>query len=186
MQPPRQPDSPSPHPTSRHQSHHSFSSIFKRYLFRGKPRENQHHMQWATATDGGGGRLRHWYIGPRARWRSVSPPPLLATVMSVSVSASVVVIVGSLPPQPPPIRDGSATAIATTPASRSSRANPSPYVAEATRKAVPPSSGRPRRKKKLKNIKSERLRGDSGGVLRQWRGRMMRRRRLGRRRAAAA
>ena len=41
--------------------HHSFSSIFKRYLFRGKPRENQHHLRWAAGTgNGGGGDGRQW------------------------------------------------------------------------------------------------------------------------------
>ena len=35
--------------------HHSFSSIFKRYLFRGKPREIQHHLWRATGTGNGGG-----------------------------------------------------------------------------------------------------------------------------------
>jgi hypothetical protein len=38
------------------QHHHRISGIFKRYLFRGKPRENPHHMRRATGTgDGGGG-----------------------------------------------------------------------------------------------------------------------------------
>ena len=32
------------------QHHHSFSSIFKWYLFREKPRENQHHLRRATGT----------------------------------------------------------------------------------------------------------------------------------------
>ena len=34
--------------------HHSFSSIFKQYLVRGKPRENQHHLQRVTETGNGG------------------------------------------------------------------------------------------------------------------------------------
>ena len=40
-----------------YQHHHSFSSIFKRYLFRGKPRENQRHLRRVTGTgdDGGSG-----------------------------------------------------------------------------------------------------------------------------------
>ena len=53
---PRARSPPPPFPIPRTTPHHSFrSSIFKRYLFRGKPRENQHHMRWATATGGGGG-----------------------------------------------------------------------------------------------------------------------------------
>jgi hypothetical protein len=36
--------------------HHRISGIFKRYLFRGKPRENPHHMRGrATGTGNGGG-----------------------------------------------------------------------------------------------------------------------------------
>ena len=49
---------PPPVPPPDSQNHHSFSSIFKWYLFRGKPRENQHHMRWVTATGGGGGIMR--------------------------------------------------------------------------------------------------------------------------------
>ena len=50
---------PPPFPIPR-TTPHSFSSIFKRYLFREKTRENQHHMRWVTATGcGGGGRGVH-------------------------------------------------------------------------------------------------------------------------------
>ena len=35
--------------------HHRISSIFKRYLFRGKPRETAHHMRRTTGTGNGGG-----------------------------------------------------------------------------------------------------------------------------------
>ena len=35
--------------------HHRISGIFKRYLFRGKPRETPHHMRWATGMGNGGG-----------------------------------------------------------------------------------------------------------------------------------
>jgi hypothetical protein len=137
---------------------------------------------------GDGDGWRRWSSSSLVHWAEGAmevrePPPLLATVMSVSVSASVVVIVGSLPPQPPPIRDGSATAIATPPQPRGARGrtrrrmSPRPHAKPYRRPWVGPAE-----KKNLKNIKSERLRGDSGGVLRQRRGRMMRRRR----RAAAA
>ena len=66
---------PPPFPIPR-TTPHSFSSIFKQYLFRGKPRENQHYMRWATATGGGGGsrgvhsmmaRTRSPLSRPRAR-----------------------------------------------------------------------------------------------------------------------
>ena len=59
---------------------HSFSSIFKRYLFGGKPRENQHHMRWVTATGGGsGGRgvhsmMSHVRSPPPTRLRELSRP----------------------------------------------------------------------------------------------------------------
>jgi len=35
--------------------HHRISGIFKRYLFRGNPRENSHHMGRATGMGNGGG-----------------------------------------------------------------------------------------------------------------------------------
>ena len=60
--------SPPPPPTGRQatppttssvisdsQHHHRISGIFKRYLFRGKPRENPHHMWRATGMGNGGG-----------------------------------------------------------------------------------------------------------------------------------
>jgi hypothetical protein len=88
--PPPSRTAPPPIPPPENQSHHSFSSIFKRYLFRGKLRENQHRMRWATATGGGdGGRGVHCGAHldglPLLRGRPL-PPSHLPTAKATTAS----------------------------------------------------------------------------------------------------